>query len=136
MRISTLAQQLGTTPHAIRFYERRGLVPAPGRTRNRYREYSKADAVRIRLLIGLRQLDFPLEQAAELATMCAAGRFDQVSQELRMLVAGKRRQLERRVAEMQFLDQRLAHLSGQLEVGATPRTLINLEKEDKHAHAL
>ncbi len=72
MRIGALAEQLGTTPHAIRFYERRGLLPAPARSDNRYREYSEADAERLRLLIGLRQLDIPLEQAAELATMCAA----------------------------------------------------------------
>lgn len=43
MRIGTLAHQLGTTPHAIRFYERRGLLPAPRRGSNRYREYTEAD---------------------------------------------------------------------------------------------
>lgn len=74
MRIKTLADRLGVTPHAIRFYERRGLLPAPRRGVNRYREYSEDDAEQLRLLIGLRQLDIPLEQAAELATMCAAGR--------------------------------------------------------------
>ena len=41
MRIGTLANRLGTTPHAIRFYERRGLLPAPGRSGNRYREYTE-----------------------------------------------------------------------------------------------
>ena len=79
MRIGTLAERLGTTPHAIRFYERRGLLPAPGRSTNRYREYDEADAERLRLLLGLRQLDIPLDQAAELASMCAAGRCDEVS---------------------------------------------------------
>jgi hypothetical protein len=38
-----------------------------------------ADAQRLRLLIGLRQLDSQLDQAAELATMCAACRCDEVS---------------------------------------------------------
>lgn len=136
MRIGILAEQLGTTAHAIRFYERRGLLPAPGRSENRYREYSEADAERLRLLIGLRQLDIPLEQAAALATMCAAGRCDEVSEELQTLLVEKRQELARRVAEMRFLDQRMAHLAGQLEAGATPRTLINLGKEDQHAPAL
>ena len=136
MRIGTLAEQLGTTPHAIRFYERRGLLPAPARSDNRYREYSEADAERLRLLIGLRQLDIPLEQAAELATMCAAGRCDEVSDELRSLLSTKRVELARRVDEMRFLDRRMAHLAGQLEAGGTPRTLINLRKEEEHAPAL
>ena len=136
MRIGALAEQLGTTPHAIRFYERRGLLPAPARSDNRYREYSEADAERLRLLIGLRQLDIPLEQAAELATMCAAGRCDEVSDELRGLLSTKRVELARRVDEMRFLDRRMAHLAGQLAAGGTPRTLINLRKEEEHAPAL
>lgn len=136
MRIGALAEQLGTTPHAIRFYERRGLLPTPARSENQYREYSQTDAERLRLLIGLRQLDIPLEQAAELATMCAAGRCDEVSDELRALLVVKRAELARRVDEMRFLDRRMAHLAGQLEAGAAPRTLINLRKEDEHAPAL
>lgn len=136
MRIGTLAGRLGTTPHAIRFYERRGLLPAPGRSTNRYREYGEADAERLRLLIGLRQLDIPLDQAAELAIMCAAGRCDEVSDELRALLAEKRQELARRLAEMRYLDRRMAHLAGQLEAGGTPRTLINLGKEDEHASPL
>jgi DNA-binding transcriptional MerR regulator len=136
MRIGNLAQRLGTTPHAIRFYERRGLLPAPERSTNRYREYTDADAERLRLLIGLRQLDIPLEAAAELATMCAAGRCDQVSEDLRVLLAEKRRELACRVDDLRFLDQRMAHLAGQLAAGATPRILINPRKEDEHAPAL
>lgn len=136
MRIGALAEQLGITPHAIRFYERRGLLPAPDRGSNGYREYSQEDAQRIRLLIGLRQLDIPLEQAAELATMCAAGRCDEVSEELRTLLAEKRHELARRMDEMRFLDRRMAHLAGQLIGGATPRSLIERRKEDEHATAL
>ncbi len=82
----------GTTPHSIRFYERQGLLPAAVRTDNGYREYGDADAERLRLLIGLRQLDLPLEQAAALATMCAAGRCDQVSEELRAAIDAKRQE--------------------------------------------
>lgn len=60
MRIRALAYRLGTTPHAIRFYERRGLLPAPSRASNRYREYGETDVERLRLLIGLCRLNIPL----------------------------------------------------------------------------
>ncbi len=126
MRIGIRPQQLGTTVHAIRFWC----------GTNRYREYHTADIERLQLLIGLRQLDIPLEQAAELATMCAAGPCDDVSQGLRTLLVEKRQELARRVADMRYLDQQTAHLAGQLEAGATPRSLINLGKEDEHAPAL
>ena len=136
MRIGTLAKELGTTSHTIRFYEQRGLLPAPVRTGNGYREYGEADAERLRLLIGLRQLDIPLADAAQLATMCAAGRCDEVSEELRVLLVEKRAELARRIDEMRYLDRRMAHLAGELEAGTTPRTLITLRKEDEHAPAL
>jgi DNA-binding transcriptional MerR regulator len=136
MRIGTLARRLGITPHTIRFYEQRRLLPEPGRGTNRYREYTEADAERLRLLVGLRELDVPLEQAAELATMCAAGRCDEVSEELRTLLTEKRRELRRRVSELRFLDERMAHLAGQLDRGAAPRSLIGVGKEDEHAPAV
>ena len=136
MRIGTLAEQLGTTPHTIRFYEQRGLLPVPRRAQNRYREYTDADVERLRLLIGLRELNIPLAHAAELAAMCAAGRCNEVSDDLRALLIEKRRELARRVAEMRFLDRRMAHLAGQLKAGAPPRWAITLGKEEEHAPAL
>lgn len=129
MRIRTLADRLGTTPHAIRFYERRGFLPVPVRGENRYREYAESDADRLRLLIGLRQLDLPLEQAAELAGMCAEGRCAEVSTDLRAAIEEKRTELRRRMHDMRHLDRRLANLQGNLSAGETPRSLITLGKE-------
>lgn len=136
MRIGELAERLGTTPHSIRFYERQGLLPAAARTGSGYREYGDADADRLRLLIGLRQLDLPLDQAAALATMCAAGRCDQVSEELRTAIGSKRKELARRISDLRYLDRRLAHLGGQLADGDTPRDLITIGKEEKHDRSM
>lgn len=130
MRIRTLADRLSTTPHIIRFYERRGLLPAPPRAENRYREYAESDVERMRLLIGLRRLDLPLEQAAELASMCAEGRCDEVSIGLAAVVADKRTELRRRMDEMRYLDRRLAHLEGDLSAGEAPRSVIAHGKEE------
>jgi MerR family transcriptional regulator, copper efflux regulator len=131
MRIGALARELGTTTDAIRFYEKRGVLPAPSRQENRYREYTTADAERLRLVLGLRQLDLPLDQAAELAGMCAEGRCDEVSQELRAAITEKRAELRRRLEELSYLDRRLAHLEGDLAAGQPPRPLITLRKEGR-----
>jgi DNA-binding transcriptional MerR regulator len=136
MRIGILARRLGITPHTIPFYEQRGLLPAPARNASGYREYTDADVERMRLLIGLRQLDIGLDAAAELAAMCAAGHCKDVSHELRALLVEKRRELMDRVEELHFLDRRMAHLAGQLESGMTPSTLITRRKEDEHAPTL
>lgn len=129
MRIGTIARQLGTTPEAIRFYERNGLLPAPERRENGYRDYTDQDATRLRLLLGLRSLDLPLDQSASLATLCAAGRCDQVSAALREALTEKRAQVARRIKELRFLDGRLADLSGQLDDGASPRDTIPRKEE-------
>lgn len=127
MRIGELAERLGTTTHAIRWYERQGLLPAVPRTQSGYREYTDADVARLRLLVGLRSLDLPLNQAAELASLCAEGRCDQVSEDMRAAIADKRQEIARRTEEMRYLDHRLAHLAGQLEAGEPPRPLITGE---------
>lgn len=127
MRIGELAERLGITAHAIRWYERQGLLPAVSRTQSGYREYTDADVARLRLLVGLRSLDLPLNQAAELASLCAEGRCDQVSEDMRAAIADKRQEIARRTEEMRYLDHRLAHLAGQLEAGEPPRPLITGE---------
>lgn len=133
MRIGELADRLGTTAHTIRWYERRGLLPVIGRTDNGYRSYSDRDVSRLRLLIGLRSLDLPLDQAAELASLCAEGKCDQVSGELKSAIGDKRQEIARRAVELRYLDHRLAHLAGELDAGKPPRPLITVGKEERDA---
>ena len=61
---------------------------------------------------------------------------DEVSDELRALLVEKRHELGRRIEELRFLDQRMAHLAGQLTTSDTPRTLIKPWKEAEHAPTL
>lgn len=41
MRIGQLAQSVGVDTQTIRFYERQGLLPPPGRQENGYRVYTE-----------------------------------------------------------------------------------------------
>lgn len=131
MRIGELARRLGVTAQTLRFYERRGLLPTPDRSDNGYREYAPVEVERLGLMIGLRQLDLPLDQAAELSAMCAAGRCDEVSAELKIAIGDKRADLRRRLGELSDLDARLAHLEGGLAVGQPPRPLISRRMEEQ-----
>ena len=45
MRIGELAVASGTTTKTLRFYEEAGLLPAPERTANGYRDYTPAAPV-------------------------------------------------------------------------------------------
>lgn len=132
MRIGAMAEKLGLAPETLRYYERLGLLPRPARNGARYREYGEADAERLRLLTGLRQLDLPLAEAAALAALCADGRCDEVAEELRAAIPEQRARLRGRVRELRHVDDRLALLERELRRGQPPRDLIQLEprKED------
>lgn len=130
MRIGTVAARLRISPEAVRFYEREGLLPAPARGASGYREYDEEDFERLRLLHGLRQLEVALADAARLAVMCAAGRCDEVSEELRRRVRDQRAEVKRRIVELRHLDQRLARLDRQLAEGRLPQAVIGEERAE------
>jgi len=70
MRISELARRAGVTPSAVRWYEQEGVLPAPDREDNGYRDYAEADLARLRLVVSLRRLGLGPEDAGRLARLC------------------------------------------------------------------
>lgn len=128
MRIGEVARRAGTTARTARFYESAGLLPAPPRAANGYRAYTSADEERLRLLVGLRSLDLPLDRASELAVLCAEGHCEQVSIELRHLIARQRAEIRRRVDDLAHLDARLGTLERHLLAGDLPQWVIPVER--------
>lgn len=125
MRIGELARELGVTPHAVRFYEKAGWLPQPGRADNGYREYDVADLDHLRLLVDLRRLDLPLDTAARLASWCHSGHCEQTSAVLPRQLAQRRADIAERIAGLQALDARLASLEQHLATGQ-PRVASEL----------
>ena len=59
--IGTVAKLGGVSVDTVRFYERRGVLPAPLRRASGYREYSDATVERIRFTKALQELGFRLD---------------------------------------------------------------------------
>lgn len=114
MRIGELAQRVGVSTDTVRFYERSGWLPRPARRDNDYRDYGDADAEHLRLLIDLRRLDLPLEDAARIASWCHAGHCVDATAELPSLIAERRAAVADRIAGLVALDARLASLERHL----------------------
>jgi len=114
MRIGELAQRVGVSTDTVRFYERSGLLPRPARQDNNYREYSDADAEHLRLLIDLRRLDLPLDDAARIAGWCHSGHCADTTAELPRLIEARRAEIAARIEGLQALDGRLAVLARHL----------------------
>ena len=100
LRIGAFARQCGVSVATIRFYERRGLLPAPLRRASGVREYSSRVAEQVRLVRWLNGLGFSL---AEIATLVSAWRAHQGRGRgaLRARAAEKRRELDAEMARLQ-----------------------------------
>ena len=115
MKIGELAREVGVSTDTVRFYERLGWLPRAVRRDNAYREYSQPDVEHLRLLIDLRRLDVPLEDAARIAGWCHSGHCAESTTELPRLIGERRADIADRIARLQALDVRLAGLQGHLD---------------------
>lgn len=69
MRIGEVAARAGATVQTIRYYERRGIVPAPERLASGYREYPHNTVALVRFVKRAQGLGFTLREIEELAPL-------------------------------------------------------------------
>jgi DNA-binding transcriptional MerR regulator len=120
VRIGQVARGLGVPADTLRFYERSGYLPRPPRSESGYRDYGPIDMERIQLLLALRRLDIPLDEAARLAGWCQSGHCSETSAMLPELLRDRRAGLRDRMRGMQELDRRLAQLESHLSLAELP----------------
>ena len=65
MKIQQVEELVGISKKNIRFYEEQGLL-SPGRAENGYREYGRADVLRLQQIKLLRKLAVPIEDVRSL----------------------------------------------------------------------
>ncbi len=97
MRVGELARLSGVPASTLRYYESNGLLPAPRRAGNGYRDYPADSLERVGLIRLAQSLGFQLEQIRELF-----GRLDQGSPHA--LIEDE---LHTRLAEVERLQQAL-----------------------------
>lgn len=66
MKIGAVAAASGCHLETIRYYERIGLLPRPGRTASGYRAYTDRDVERVRFIARGRDLGFSLDEIRSL----------------------------------------------------------------------
>jgi DNA-binding transcriptional MerR regulator len=123
MRIGEVAEQTGTTPRTIRYYEEIGLLPVSGgRQPGAHRTYAEADVERLAELLRLKDLlGLSLEELKELVE--AEGARAELRREWHGGVDDPARRRE-------ILEQSLAYIGRQLELVRRRRDEI-AELEDE-----
>ena len=113
MRIGELAQSSSTPVETIRFYEREGLLPSPGRTEGNYRIYTQAHADRLGFIRQCRSLDMTLDEVRVLLRFKDAPQAD--CGEVNALLDEHIGHVAHRIRELRALEKQLRGLRAQCE---------------------
>ncbi|MEJ2204776.1 MAG: MerR family transcriptional regulator [Gemmatimonadota bacterium] len=108
MKIGELAERAGVSVQTVRYYERRGLLPEPERTRSGYREYEMSDVRRLGFVRRAKELGFTLSEVGDLLDLrvrTGTTAADVRARAVRKLESthGKMRDLERIAAALERL---------------------------------
>jgi Hg(II)-responsive transcriptional regulator len=69
LTIGQLARQAQVSVETVRYYERRGLLPAPPRRASGYRQYSPQDVAYLQFIRRAKTLGFSLTEIADLLAL-------------------------------------------------------------------
>lgn len=108
LSIGELSQQTGVSTQTIRYYERIKLLPEPNRAGNRYRVYDDSDVERLLFVNRARQLDFALEDIAEI--LAFRDRHEPPCSYVMNLMARQIAEIERRIVDLRRLRGELVNL--------------------------
>ena len=119
--IGDVADAAGVGVETVRYYERRGLVPQPGRGVGAYRRYGSGHVDRIRFIKRAQALGFSLDEVATLLEL--EDGTDRRS--IRRIAAARLEETRRRMADLKRIEHALAHLLHECETHArAPRCPI------------
>jgi MerR family copper efflux transcriptional regulator len=114
MEIHELEAYTGVAVKTIRYYEKVGVLPPPRRKPNGYREYDGNDVERLKFVIGARQLDFSLDDIAEILAL--RDRREAPCRFVLDLLEQKAQEVTQRIEELKKLETNLRELH---ELGTT-----------------
>ena len=113
MTIGDVADAAGVGVETVRYYERRGLVPQPGKTARVYRRYGADHVDRIRFIKRAQALGFSLEEVETLLKL--EDGTDRRS--IRRIATARLEEIRRRIADLQRI-RVLSHLLHDCETHA------------------
>jgi MerR family transcriptional regulator, mercuric resistance operon regulatory protein len=73
LTIGRLAEQTGVNLETVRYYERIGLMPEPGRTEGRHRNYGPEHSRRLSFIRRSRELGFSIGEIRALLALASPG---------------------------------------------------------------
>ncbi len=106
VQIGEAARRTALTVDAIRFYEKRSLLPKPPRTAGRFRLYSRDAIARLDFIKQMQSLGFSLREVRQLLDLRERRR--DACPEVRRLLTAKLEHVRRKIRELESLQRELA----------------------------
>ena len=131
MKIGELSRATGTNIETIRYYERIGLLPAPGRTAANYRSYGPAHRSRLSFVRHSRELGFTIEEIRSLLDLLDDPARD--CGEADRIATAHLQQVEAKIAQLTLLRDELARIVGRCRGGAAADCRV-IEALGDHRH--
>lgn len=113
-----LAVEADCNIETIRYYERIGLMPPPGRSASGYRLYGKPEQRRLRFILRGRALGFSIGELRELLRMVDGGAYS--CGEVRSLTLAHVADIQAKIEDLQRLETTLAAIAVQCSGGNVP----------------
>lgn len=107
LRIGELAARCGVSPHTIRFYERKKLLPRPRRAESRYRIYDQRDEGRVRFIRHAQEMGLTLRDIGELLRQRELRTPDECAR-VAVLLGERIEVLDRKIEQLRAFRRRLA----------------------------
>ena len=120
MRIGEIASVAGLSTSTIRYYEKIGLLAPPPRNESGYRDYSEADARRLRLIAQARMLSLPLDEVRQLTAFAVDGRCGPLRGELLQALRKRAADTRRQIRELRSLQRELDRACAELANSSCP----------------
>lgn len=109
MRIGEVAERVGVTTSAIRYYERIGILPEPDRTASGYRDYGEEGLERLRFVKAAQSLGLTLDDIREILGFRDRG--EPPCPYVREAISRQAEEVDRRIAELRRLRGQLAEMA-------------------------
>lgn len=119
MTISQLARAARVNVETIRYYQRRGLLPQPGKPLQGYRRYPEPTLARLRFIKRAQELGFSLREITDLLKLGQGS-----CQETRVIAEHKRADIETRLHDLETMRLTLEKLIRSCRAGSQPHCPI------------
>jgi len=115
MQIGEAAAASGLGEDTIRFYERHGVLPAPPRHANGYRDYTQDHVATLRFARGLRELGLPPREMADIIAVAHDGTCGALRSALIERIGEATADVDARIAALDHTRQELDALAAGLQ---------------------